>query len=165
MTKAETALAEFAGFHEGYVRHYIALADTKAAILLGLTSTFIAFLFSRPSFHDVLFKPSCSWQTWLVWAAVALLLIGSGFAARVIAPRLKHTGEGLVFFGAVRAYSSAEAYADAVRSAGQDRLDDARLQHCYDVSAVCWRKYHSLRLAIWLSLAGFVASLPLIASI
>ncbi|MDP9412779.1 MAG: DUF5706 domain-containing protein [Pseudomonadota bacterium] len=162
---AEASLGEFASFHEGYVRHYITLADTKAAVLLGLTSTFIGFLFSKPAFHDLLFSPTCSWRSWLAWASTALLVAGAGFAAWVITPRLRQTSEGLVFFGAVRAYPSHVAYAQAVRSAGGDQLTEARLRHCYDVSAVCWRKYHNLRLAICFSVAGFASSLPLLGSV
>lgn len=164
-SSGDALLADFAGFHEGYVRHYIALADTKAAVLFGLASAFITFLFSKPAFHALLFKSTCSWPSWVAWICIALLITGAGIAAWVIAPRLKTTGEGLVFFGAVRAHSSGEDYVNAVRSAGADRLAEAQLRHCYDVSAVCWRKYQNLRRAIWLSVAGLAASLPLLGSI
>ena len=129
----DALLGEFANFHEGYVRHYIALADTKAALLFGLASTFIAYLFSKPVFHALLFKPTCAWPTWLAWVSIALLAAGAGFSAWVIAPRLKTTSEGLVFFGAVRAHTDASTYVEAVRSAGADRLADARLRHCFDI--------------------------------
>jgi hypothetical protein len=161
----DASLAEFANFHEGYVRHYIALADTKAALLFGLASTLIAYMFSKSAFHALLFKPTCAWPNWLAWASIVLLAAGAGFSAWVIAPRLKTTGEGLVFFGAVRAHTDASAFVEAVRSASADRLADARLRHCYDVSAVCWRKYQNLRWAIWLGVAGLVAALPLLASL
>lgn len=161
----DASLGEFANFHEGYVRHYIALADTKAALLFGLTSTFIAYMFSKPAFHALLFEPTCAWPTWLAWASVALIAAGAGFSAWVIAPRLKTTGEGLVFFGAVRAHTDASAYVAAVRSVSADLLADARLKHCYDISAVCWRKYQNLRWAIWLGVAGLVGALPLLASL
>jgi Family of unknown function (DUF5706) len=160
----DAPLAEFANFHEGYVRHYISLADTKAAVLFGLTSTFIAYLFSKPVFHALLFKATCAWPSWLAWASTVLLAAGAGHAAWVIAPRLKTTGEGIVFFGSVRAQADANRYVEVVRSAGVDRLIDARLRHCYDVSEVCWRKYQNLRRAIWLSVAGLVGALPLLAS-
>ena len=164
-TEGTTLLSEFAGFHEGYVRNYIALADTKAAIVFGLSSTFITFLFSKPGFHTLLFEPTCTWSTGFAWTSTVSLVSGAAFAAWVISPRLKHTSEGLVFFGAVRAYPSSMAYVDAIRSAGADRLADARLMHCYNVSDVCWRKYQTLRRAIWLSLAGLTASLPLLGSV
>jgi Family of unknown function (DUF5706) len=157
-------LAEFANFQEGYVRHYISLADTKASLLFGLASAFIAYLFSKPVFHALLFNPTCTLPSWLAWASTGLLAAGAGYAAWVIAPRLKTTGEGLVFFGAVRAHADAGAYAEAVRSAGADGLADARLRHCYDVSGVCWRKYQNLRRAICLSVAGLMGALPLLAS-
>ena len=66
-------------------------------------------------------------------ATIALLAAGAGFSAWVIAPRLKTTSEGLVFFGAVRAHTDASTYVEAVRSAGADRLADARLRHCFDI--------------------------------
>ncbi|WP_168727536.1 MULTISPECIES: Pycsar system effector family protein [Sphingomonas] len=161
----DAPLAEFASFHEGYLHNYVSLADTKATVLLGLVGTFIAYLFSKPTFTAFLFKPACTPSSWLAWASIVLLAAGAGSAAWVVAPRLKTTGEGLVFFGAVRAHVDAAAYAAAVRSAGANLLEDAWLRHCYDVSEVCWHKYQNLRRAIWLSIAGLVAALPLLASI
>lgn len=158
-------MTEFANFQESYVRHYIGLADTKAALLLGLMSTFIAHLFSKPEFNSLIFKPTCTWPSWLAWTSTISIIAGAGFASWVIAPRLKSTGEGLVFFGAVRAHKKSGAYVNAVRLAGPDQLAEARLRHCFDVSDVCWRKYFHLRLAIWLSVAGLVISLPLLGQI
>lgn len=158
----EALLSDFANFQEGYVRHYIALSDTKAGILFGFVSTFIAFIFSKPIFSTLLFNSTQRWESWVAWVCAALLITSASLAAWVIAPRLKTTGEGLIFFGAVSAHSSSETYLGAVRSAGAARLAEARLMHCYDVSAVCWRKYHNLRVAIWLSVAGLAVSLPLL---
>lgn len=155
--------ADFAGFHESYVRHYIALADTKAAVVFGLASSVIAFLFAKQAYHDLLFEPVWAWRTALAYAVALLLVGGAGCAAWVIAPRLPHTGEGLVFFGAVRRYSSGTAYASAIGCESEAGLALARLRHCYDVSGVCWRKYVSLRRALWLTVAGIAAALPLLA--
>ncbi len=161
----EASLAEFASFHEGYLRHYVALADTKAVVLFGLVTTFVTFLFSKSGFQLLVFEPSCHWRSVLAWASAVLLIVGAGLGTWVIAPRLKHTGEGLVFFGAVRAHAHGEAYAQAVRAARGERLNDARLRHCYDVSNICWNKYQNLRLAIWVSALGLVLALPLLGSI
>ena len=95
----------------------------------------------------------------------AILAAGAGLSAWVIAPRLKSTGEGLVFFGAVWAHTDASAYVEVLRSASADRLAGARLRRRCDLSAVFWRKYLDLRLAIWLCFAGLVGALPLLASL
>jgi hypothetical protein len=139
------------------------LADTKATVVFGLASSVIAFLFARQGFHDLLFKPTPTWQTGLAFFVAALLLAGAGFAAWTIAPRLPHTGEGLVFFGAVRCHANGYAYASAVGLEDEAGLALTRLRHCYDVSTVCWRKYISLRRALWLTVIGIAAALPLLA--
>lgn len=155
--------SDFANFHEGYVRHYIALADTKATVVFGLASSVIAFLFARQGFHDLLFDPACTRQTALAYVVALLLLAGAGCAALTIAPRLPNTGEGLVFFGAVRRHTDGYAYASAIGREDEAGLALARLRHCYDVSTVCWRKYISLRRALWLTVIGIAAALPLLA--
>lgn len=161
----DAVLADFASFHEGYVRHYVALADTKAGLVFSLAIAFVAFLFSKPAFLKLLLKPTCTWQSWTAGLCVALIISGASLAAWVISPRLKSTGEGLVFFGAVGKHPDSDAYVNAVRAAGVERLIEARLVHCYDVSAICWHKYRLLTAAFWLSVCGLVASLPLLGSI
>jgi hypothetical protein len=149
----------FASFHEAYVRSYIALADTKAAVIFAVASSLVAYLFSNAAFHALLFAPTQSWATGLACLTSAALICAAGFAAWVIAPRTPHTGEGLVFFGAVRAYPNDAAYVQAVRNSSEAELTEARLRHCYNVSDVCWKKYRVLRSSIWSGVVG-LALLP-----
>ncbi len=154
--------AEFAGFHEGYVRHYITLADTKAAVIFGVASSLIAFLLAKKNVQDILATLPCGYKTVNVVIVAVLLTSGAAFAASVIAPRLSSSGEGLVYFGDVKKYLDSVSYAEMVERQGQGALARARLQHCYDISRVCWRKYVNLRRAFWLTLAGIVCTLPLL---
>jgi hypothetical protein len=154
---------DFANFHEGYVRSYISLADTKAGIIFALTSSIIAYLFSDAHFHKLLFMPTRSWSTGLAYISSSALLLAATFSAWVIAPRTLHTGEGLVFFGSVSRYRSDLAYVRAVRESSEAELTEARLRHCYNVSQVCWRKYRVLRSAIWSGAIGLLLLLGTLA--
>lgn len=151
---------EFADFHEGYVRHYIALADTKAAWAFTVASGAIAFVFSRTASRTELLDPQWSVGTSLVWAATAFLGLSALFSFLVIRPRRPTSADdGIVFFVQVADKASASAYASEVAGYDQNSLTTARLEHCYDVSRVCASKYASLRLAIWSGLLGVVLTL------
>lgn len=162
-TNLIVAHTEFANFHEGYVRSYITLADTKAAVVFALTSSVIAYLFSSSNFHALLFRPTSSLPTALAYGTSIAFVLSAALAAWVIVPRTPHTGEGLVFFGAVRNYPTDEAYVRAVRESTESELTQARLRHCYNVSTVCWRKYRALKWAIWFSVLGLALLLVTLA--
>jgi hypothetical protein len=154
---------EFANFHEGYVRSYISLADTKAAVVFALASSLVAYLFTNDDFHNLLLAPTWGWQTALAYLTSFSLIFAAALSAWVIAPRTPHTGEGLVFFGAVRNYPTDGAYVRAVRDSSEAELTEARLRHCYDVSQVCWKKYRVLKGAIWSGVIGLILLLGTLA--
>jgi hypothetical protein len=155
----------FAEFHEGYVRHYVGLADAKATLLFGLLGALIAYLFGREAFHELVFAAPRDWRSAFAITSAVLLALGAWFAALVIAPRLWTTGEAIVFFAGVAEHSSGSAYAAKIRASDEEDLLEARLRHCYDVSRVCTRKYNLLRIAIWTGTAGIATSLPIIGNI
>lgn len=158
-------LTEFATFQEGYVRHYIALADGKAVAFISLVGAFLGYLFSKPAFCKFLAAPACEWSNVFAWISAVLLMAAAMCLVLVIAPRIGATHDGLVFYGSVVGQQTAQAYVTAIRTADTDQIADERLRHCYDVSAVCWRKYRILRAAIWLAAAGFISALPLMSKI
>lgn len=152
--------AEFADFHEGYVRHYINLADTKAAWTFTIASGLLAYLFSRDSVQLALLDPKLSLSNALLLLSTLLLVLSAFYSFRVVAPRLiSQSGEGLIFFGSVARKRDADAYVTAVAAANKCVLTEARLKHCYDVSRVCADKYASLKKAIWLGLPGLAAAM------
>jgi hypothetical protein len=140
---------DFAAFQEQYVRHYIALADTKAAVVFGVCSSLIAFSLSNPLVGIARGNGSLSFDTFLAWGSLAFFGLGAAAAGWVVLPRIANVGEGLIFFGAVRSYRDGTAYRDAVEGSSEQDLTSARLQHCYNVSKICWKKYKFLRAAMW----------------
>lgn len=152
--------AEFAEFHEGYVRHYIALADTKAAWTFTVASGAIAFLFGRASSRTELLDPQWSIATASVWSATIFLCLSALFSFLVIRPRRSSSStDGIVFFGQVAKKASAGAYLSDLATHDQVSLIAARLEHCYDISQVCSSKYDALHFAIWAGLFGIVFTL------
>lgn len=156
--------AEFAQFHEGYVRHYISFADNKAAVVFGVTSSLTAFLFANPAVRRLVANTPCEFASVLAVTTTICLLTSAGLAGWVIVPRMKNSGEGLIFFGQVNAYGKSAAYLRAVKAADEADLTEARINHCYDLSAICWRKYLVLRASMWSGFAG-VALLILLTAI
>lgn len=152
--------AEFAQFHEGYVRHYISLADTKAAWAFTVASGALAFVVGRTASKAELLDPQWSVKTALVWTAVSFLCLSALFSFLVIRPRRTVSStDGIIFFGHVAAKASASAYVAAVTEYDQAALAAARLAHCYDVSRVCTSKYAALRAAIWSGIFGMAFAL------
>lgn len=151
---------EFADFHEAYVRHYITLADTKAAWVFTVASGAMAFIFGRTASRTELLDAQWSVATLLVCAATAFLCLSALFSFLVIRPRQTCTSaDGIIFFGQVANHPSASAYTSAVAEHDGAALAAARLEHCFDISRVCSAKYASLRLAIWSGLLGVALTL------
>ncbi len=159
------AHAEFANFHEGYVRNYIALADSKATLALGVTAGLLTYLFSLPKFHDLIVSPV--WKALVVQALISslFLALSSACAVLVITPRLTPTGEEIVFFGSVAMYASSDSYMKQIARRSDAELTAARIHHCYEISKVCVRKYDMLRRAIWFGCLGVASLLPILSSI
>lgn len=156
--------SDFASFHEGYVRHYIALADTKAGVSFTLAAGVIGYLLSDGDVQNLLLNPSCSFG--FVVCTLAFILLGAMAATAflVIAPNLSAPSkEGLVFFSAVANRPSGIQYVEDIASSTDQELTEARLKHCYDISTICSWKYKLLKRAIWLAppslLFGFLTIL------
>lgn len=144
--------ADFAEFHEQYIRHYIAFADTKAGVIFTLAAGLFGFLLGDEAVKKALFEPE-SFCTFAIPAlSLFLLTLTASFAFLVIAPRLSSkSGEGLVFFGAVADRKSATEYIFDVGSSSIQELTEARLKHCYDIAVICQQKYKFLKYAIWIT--------------
>ncbi|MBM0169512.1 Pycsar system effector family protein [Altererythrobacter sp. C41] len=152
--------ANFAEFQESYVRHYIGLADTKAAWTFAIASGVLVYLFGQSNVRRGLLSPALSLDYALLAASVLSLCLSAFFAFRVVAPRLSSpSAEGIVFFGAVAEKGSAALYVGEVAQRKPADLTAARLKHCYDVSSVCSKKYASLKKSIWFGLPGLALAL------
>lgn len=146
----------FSEFHEGYVSRYIQLADTKASWLFALVSALIVFLVTSDYFETIdLFAVENCFLTVLLSLTFGMLIISAIFAFLVIAPNLRSpSGEGLVFFGSVAKHENSAAYVSKVSGLSEQEMANLRLQHCYDLSKVCSKKYNRLKVSIWLGSIG-----------
>lgn len=150
----------FADFHEGYVRHYIALADQKAGWSFAITSAVAAFVLTNESSREVLFGASWSAEFVLTFTSLLFLMSSSACSFLAIAPRLRiRSGEGIVFFMDVAARRDSRSYALDLARLSEDDLTEARLKHCYDTSKVCFEKYTFLAKSLFLGAVGLVNSL------
>jgi uncharacterized membrane protein len=147
---------EFAEFQEGYVRHYISLADTKAAVVFGICTSLLAYVLSNDEYRKFLGDGFATFTSTAAIGVGILLLIAASLSAWVVIPRLPRGAEGIVFFGAVRNFKNGQTYRAALSSCSEAQLTSARIDHCYTTSKVCWRKYMVLRAAIWCSIVGIV---------
>lgn len=152
--------ADFAEFHEGYVRHYIQFADTKAGVCFAVISAVLDYLVSKDEVQKLILEPEWSFPFEISAAALVVLLVSAAFSFAVIAPRLgSKSAEGIVFFGAVAGKETSEAFVLDVATSSEPALTTARLKHCYDTSKICARKYLLLRVAIWSAMPGLILAL------
>lgn len=144
--------SDFATFQEGYIRHYIALADTKAGVIFALAAGIIGYLLNDDEIRATILAPSCSSEFVVTILALASLGIVAALTFFVVAPRLSApSNEGLVFFGAVAKKASSDDFLSEIKASSDEQLIEARLKHCYDTATVCSRKYEILKAAIWLT--------------
>lgn len=123
------AHTDFASFQEGYVRHYIALADTKAGVIFTFVAGIIGYHLVNKGFLESISSPS--FTIGYCVPAFALLLLGvvGTLAFLVIAPRLAAPShEGFVFFAAVASRRSSEQYVREVSALTIKELTSARLR-------------------------------------
>ena len=137
----DSAHGAFSDFHADYVGRHIELADTKATWIFAIMSGGIAYCASNDKIRSAALLPSWSYSFLLTAFMFLLMGITAAFAFFVIAPRLRTSGEGIVYFGAVASFKSARDYADNIGSRSEAELYDARLRHCYDLATVCQKKY------------------------
>lgn len=150
--RPEAMHADFASFHEGYVRHYIALADAKAGVVFTLAGGLLGYLLADAGNRATITEPVLSFEFVTIMLALVSLLTMAALAFFVIAPRLSiKSNEGLVYFGAVAKKTSSDDFLAEVASCSGERLVEARLIHCYDTAVICARKYELLKVAIWLT--------------
>lgn len=156
--------AAFGADLHGYVREYIALADQKAGVLFTLLASMLVFLHSQNATRRWIVDPR-GWGPLevIALAAVVGLLLGAAGALSVVVPRTRGASRGYVFWGAIAAHRNAQEYADRVATEDAQSLVRAKLEHCYELAAVCQRKYWFLDRAIWCGVIGLAAALAYVA--
>jgi hypothetical protein len=163
MTVAPEQMIRFADFHEQYTGRYIALADTKAALVLAFAGGLLGYLAGSPLIKNA--NPETRyWLTLLLLASFLLLSASFVLAFLVVWPRRKRSGKDMVFWKGVAAYSSAGEYVAAFDSLDETLLAEHRLVHCYDLSRVCRTKYDLLSRSLIYGAAGIGTTVTALAA-
>jgi hypothetical protein len=156
--------AEFSNGVHAYINDYIRMADQNAAFLFAAVGATLAFLNSR-GMTKLWIKDPFTWSPTegLAFLAVLGLLASAAASAIVLVPRKKGSRTGLVSWGAIAKCRSAGEYVRLVRATDPAELTDAKLEHCFELSRVCAKKYNALAWGLWSGGIGFVATLVYLA--
>lgn len=152
----------FSGEIHQYVREYIRQADQKATFFFAAATALLAYLYNA-QLLDMWLKPP---SEWFFLDALSFLAL-AGLSSSVIAflwtvfPRLGRTAKGIVYFGAIAEWETAEAYTHEFHSQSAEDLLQSRLTHLYALAKICRRKYSTLSVGLWTGLIGVVASVSL----
>ena len=147
-----------------YLNGYIFLADRKAALVVGLTGSLIAWLwFSAATSIDLANAP-VKWAFWLA----AIVLLGISFIAGfwAIWPFLdtykvqqKKTGDslkepdqskptaGLIFWRNILTYANPNTFAKKISKTDDTELIEEVATHCHELAHTADRKYKKISFA------------------
>lgn len=167
---AENKLAskrEFLWNIHTYTNNYVQFADTKAAFCVGISSAFMAALFTAKA-HE-LFRDGGPWTilSALSLGAFALLAISIGAAVMVVRPRdwlsnrnLEKGSErvsetGFVFWEDIaKNFKTANLFADRYDRQSEMQLNRGLSLNLYDLAIVCRRKFIWVNVAVCAATAG-----------
>lgn len=154
------AREEFTRHVHAYVNDYVRFADEKAAFIVTFASASLAFL------HTQNLLPALGLDVSLIGLLRFLAATGLGlsilFAMWVVLPRRRGGSQGLVFWLAIAARQSPEAYESSLRTASREVLESELERHTHEVSVVCAAKYQRLAWAMYIGCVGVFASVGLI---
>lgn len=157
---------KFAAESHEYVREYIRNADQKAIFYFSVCSALLAFEHTQGWGRRWLKAP-------LTWSAVELLTcvamltlaVAASLFLYTVLPRLGGSPRGFIFFKAISAYESADAYISDVIKRTEADLAVEKLRHTYELASVASSKYATLNLGLRVGTAGIVCSLLLLLAV
>jgi len=146
-----------------YVGNYIALADTKAGVLIGVYSALLSFgVLKKIS----LFKISLNqWSIseYLTLGSWLLLLLALLFAVLVVWPKTSTSKkQGFVSWPNISNHSTVDDYLKGILLVGENELLSQLCVLNYDLSIICKRKYSFLSLAFKVGVVGVALLLILL---
>jgi hypothetical protein len=152
--------AKFAEEVHNYIREYIRNADQKATAFFAAATAMLAFLNTQNvASHWIKDVRQWTFTDFLGFLSMFGLGIAAAVFLAVVFPRLKGSRRGILFFFAIAEHDSSTEYADEVIRRSGDDLLRAKLQHDYDLSQICARKYRTLRVGFWIGSVGICAAL------
>jgi len=140
-----------------YVSNYIALADAKAGVLIGVFSALLSVGISK---GDKIFtSPVNQWSVLdycvlLDWSA---FILGITFALLVVWPKTPTCKKkGFISWVHIAAYKEVDSYLKDILSSGEAEISGQLCELNYDLSHVCKRKYFWLAWSFKLGFSGSV---------
>lgn len=137
----------------------IRFADAKAGVVLLVNSSLLGVLFSRIKIDSVNEIDLIANLPAII--AAILLIISLGLALAVVRPRsedLNIRGPGLVDPVRISQYDS-DKFIKEISGAKYDVLIKQTQELTWDVSKIDRKKYHSLKIALYFSMAAWVVSI------
>lgn len=190
---AESKRGEFLWKVHGYTSEYIRFADSKAAVVIAISTALIAALFAARC-HELCYPSKLSWEkatvggTLLGFGAMsAFALLGAAvlLASWAVSPRLWKTfvkgvwsrvARGLtptqpsppvagIYWGDVLAHQNENEYWKAISGLTVPQMSEAVAKHVYVLAGIAEAKYHWITWATRCAYAGaLLACLVLLGS-
>lgn len=160
----DESVAAFAAHVHGYVNNYITFADQKAAFVFAAATALLSYLNSQGGTVAWL-KPPIAWSLLDTLACISSmgLLTAVICSLATILPRFHATRTGIVYWKSIAALSGPEEYLQRVPRQDRRALDDALLEHIFDLSRICCRKYRPLNVGILAGSVGLAAGVLFVA--
>lgn len=143
-----------------YIREFISSADHKAQWYIAFASAFLAWL-NTSIFPDFWSKNLKEWQFFDTLSAVSIIGLSVCILSSLISiwPRLKGSKRGIVFFGSIAEYETANEYlADVLRKTDQEIIIE-KLRHVHELAKVCTGKFTALKIAVWSGGVGLASAI------
>lgn len=154
--------SSFAELVHGYLQDNITLADQKCTIVFTLVSVALFFLFGELleelRKNKEIFFP----DVWII-AAIVCFVIAAMFAFCVISPRLRGAADHIIYWKAISEHRNSSTFIEKVTQNSAEALAKQTLEHCYELSVICKKKY--LLLTISLCWSGLGLGLFLIGGV
>jgi len=142
--------SSFAELVHEYLRDNISLADQKCAIVFTLVSVALFFLFGELRENKELSFVADEW----IIAAIFCFVIAAVFAFLAIFPRLRGAAGHIIYWKAIYEHRNSSTFIEKVTQNSAEALAKQTLEHCYELSVICKKKYFRLRISLCLSAIG-----------
>jgi hypothetical protein len=146
-----------------YLADSIRFADQKAGVVFAFALGALTYVFNTRVHAQFTAHP----LTWgsahpLATFGGLLLLVSSGLALYVLAPRLWDSSPrqlSLTFWEDVKTFESGGGFFTALRDSDTDSLHREMADHCFVLSCICTKKYRLLTAALWVGTAGSLVAI------
>jgi len=143
----------------GAQENWTGKVDTKASIFLALDTAVLGAVVAARTQRDGALRALDSWQTTLLWTAIAMCLLGAVLAAVVVFPilgRPRSSGRpsGTIYFGDLRRWEPDDLAQRLANLTAEEQFQQVSRQ-LVTMARVAWLKHRLMQVALGMALAGF----------